>query len=101
MSLQNIDAGRSESRCHNVPNVSCGFSKSTDILKRHFPDLVVSKQKLRRADAISCVRHLPCQFFKSGMLHLRLILNGFPKPNRGGIVGDDCGHDDRGENSIR
>ena len=56
MSLPNIDAGRAESRYSNVPSVSCGFARSSDLLKRHFPDLVVSKQKLRRADAIACVR---------------------------------------------
>lgn len=51
MSLPNIDAGYP-----NVPNVSSGFARSSDLLKRHFSDLVVSKQKLRRADAIACVR---------------------------------------------
>lgn len=56
MSLPNIDAGRPESRSTNVPNVSFSFSRSGDILKRYFPDLVVSKQRLRLADAIACVR---------------------------------------------
>jgi hypothetical protein len=56
MSLPNIDAQQRESRYTSVPNVSCGFARSVDILKRHLPDLVVSKQKLRRADAIACVR---------------------------------------------
>jgi hypothetical protein len=56
MSLPNIAVGQSESRYTNVPDVSYGFARSRDLLKRHFPDLVVSKQKLRRADAIACVR---------------------------------------------
>lgn len=67
MSLPNLDAGRMhwklfgillmpEPRYASVPNVSGGFARSSDLLKRHFPDLVVSKQKLRRADAIAYVR---------------------------------------------
>src|ERR1041384_2633093 len=56
MSLPNIDAERAESRYSSVTNVSCGFARSGDVLKRYLPDLVVSKQKLRRADAIACVR---------------------------------------------
>jgi hypothetical protein len=35
---------------------TCGFTRGGDVLKRHIPGLVVSKQKLRRADAIACVR---------------------------------------------
>jgi hypothetical protein len=56
MSPPNIDARLPESRYTNVPNVPGGFARTADVLKRHFPDLVVSKQKLRRADAIACVR---------------------------------------------
>jgi hypothetical protein len=56
MSLPNIDAAQSHDRYRNVPNVPCGFVRSGDVLKHHFPDLVVSKQKLRRTDAIACVR---------------------------------------------
>jgi hypothetical protein len=55
MTLPNIDAAQSDSSYHDVPKVSCGFARSSDALKRHFPDLVVSKQKLRRADAIAWV----------------------------------------------
>jgi hypothetical protein len=51
-----IDVAQLDSRYRNVPSVSCGFGRSSDVLKRHFPNLVVSKQKLRRADAIACVR---------------------------------------------
>jgi hypothetical protein len=50
------DVAQSDSRYRNVPSVSCGFTRGGDILKRYFPDPVVSKQKLRRADAIACVR---------------------------------------------
>jgi hypothetical protein len=39
--------------CRIVPR---GFDRSGDVLKRNFPDLVVSKQKPRRADTIACVR---------------------------------------------
>lgn len=56
MSLPNIDAPQSDDRSRNVPNVPCGFVRSGDVLTHHFPDLVVSKQKLRRTDAIACVR---------------------------------------------
>jgi hypothetical protein len=56
MSLPNVDPGRAESRYPNVPSESCGFARSADVLKRHLRDLVVSKQKIRRADAIACVR---------------------------------------------
>jgi hypothetical protein len=56
MTLPNIDAAQSGSSYRDVPNVSCGFARSGDALKRHFSDLVVSKQKLRRVDAIACVR---------------------------------------------
>jgi hypothetical protein len=56
MTLPNIDTAQSDSSYRDVPNVSCGFARSGDALKRHFPDLVVSKQKLRRVDAIACVR---------------------------------------------
>ena len=56
MTLPNIDTAQSDSSYRDVPNVSCGFARSGDALERHFPDLVVSKQKLRRADAIACVR---------------------------------------------
>ena len=51
-----IDVARFDSRHKNMPSVSCGFARSGDILKHRFPDLAVSKQKLRRADAIACVR---------------------------------------------
>ena len=51
-----IDAAQSVSRYRNVPSVSCGFVRGGDIFEHHFPDLVVSKQKLRRADAIASVR---------------------------------------------
>ena len=51
-----IDAAQSDSSYRDVPNVSCGFARSGDALERHFPDLVVSKQKRRRVDAIACVR---------------------------------------------
>ena len=51
-----IDAAQSVSRYRNVPSVSCGFARVGDILEHNFPDLVVSKQKLRRADAIASVR---------------------------------------------
>jgi hypothetical protein len=54
MTLPNIDAAQSGSSYRDVPNVSCGFARSGDALKRHFSDLVVSKQKLRRVDAIAC-----------------------------------------------
>jgi hypothetical protein len=50
------DVAQSDSRYRNVPSVPCGFTRGGDILKHNFPDLVVSKQKLRRADAIACVR---------------------------------------------
>ena len=44
MTLPNIDTAQSDSSYRDVPNVSCGFARSGDALKRHFPDLVVSKQ---------------------------------------------------------
>ncbi len=50
------DVSLGDSRYRNVPSVACGFARGGDILKQHFPDLAVSKQKLRRADAIACVR---------------------------------------------
>jgi hypothetical protein len=56
MSPPNIDARQSGSRYPNVSILSCGFAQSGEILKRHFPNLLVSKQKLRRADAIAYVR---------------------------------------------
>ena len=56
MTLPNVDTAQSDSSYRDVPNVSCGFARSGDALKRHFPDLVVSKQKRRRVDAIACVR---------------------------------------------
>src|SRR5215472_13365037 len=40
----------------NLSDVCSGFNRSRDILKLPFPDLVVSKRKLRLADAIACVR---------------------------------------------
>ena len=51
-----IDVAQSESRYRNVPSVTCGFVRGSDVLGHHFPGLVVSKQRLRRADAIACVR---------------------------------------------
>jgi hypothetical protein len=51
-----IDVAQLDSRYRNVTSVSSGFARGGDVLKRHFPNLVVSKQKLRRADAIACVR---------------------------------------------
>jgi hypothetical protein len=56
MTLPNVDTAQSDSSYRDVPNVSCGFARSGDALKRHFPNLAVSKQKLRCADAIACVR---------------------------------------------
>ena len=50
------DVSQDDSRYRNVSTVTCGFARGGDVLKRHFPDLAVSKQKLRRADAIACVR---------------------------------------------
>jgi hypothetical protein len=44
MTLPNIHTAQSDSSYRDVPNVSCGFARSGDALKRHFPDLVVSKQ---------------------------------------------------------
>ena len=51
-----IDVPQTDSRYRNVPSVTCGFARAGDVLKHHFPDLAVSKQKLRRADAIACIR---------------------------------------------
>ena len=56
ITLPNIAAAQSDSRYRSVPKVSCGLARSGDALKLHFPDLVVSKHKVRRADAITCVR---------------------------------------------
>ena len=50
------DASQDDSRYRNVPSVTCGFARGGDVLKQYFPDVAVSKQKLRRADAIACVR---------------------------------------------
>ena len=50
------DVSQGDSRYRNVPSMSGGFARGGDVLKQHFPDFAVSKQKLRRADAIACVR---------------------------------------------
>jgi hypothetical protein len=44
MTLPNIDAAQSDSSYRDVPNVSCGFARSGDALKRHFPDLVAQNR---------------------------------------------------------
>ncbi|MCU1325243.1 MAG: plasmid encoded RepA protein [Bryobacterales bacterium] len=51
-----LDSPTPESRCGNRPAVPGGFIRGGEVLKQHFSDLVASKQKLRRADAIACVR---------------------------------------------
>jgi hypothetical protein len=51
-----IDVAQPDPRYRSVPSVSRGFARGGDVLKEHFPNLAVSKQKLRRADAIACVR---------------------------------------------
>ncbi len=50
------DAAQTDPRYRAASSVTCGFVRGDDLLKHHFPDLAVSKQKLRRADAIACVR---------------------------------------------
>ena len=50
------DVQQPDARYRNVPSVSCGFVRGGDVLKQKFPDLVVSKQKLRRVEAIACAR---------------------------------------------
>jgi hypothetical protein len=43
-----IDVAHADSRYQNVPSVTYGFARGGDVLRYHFPDLVLSKQKLRR-----------------------------------------------------
>jgi hypothetical protein len=50
------DASQGDSRYRILPSVTCGFARGGDVLKQRFPELAVSKEKLRRADAIACVR---------------------------------------------
>ena len=49
-------AAQDDFRGGNLADVCSVFHRSRDILKLPFPDLVVSKRKLRLADAIACVR---------------------------------------------
>ena len=49
-------AAQDNFRGGNLTDLCSGFHRSRDILKLPFPDLVVSKRKLRLADAIACVR---------------------------------------------
>src|SRR5262245_53779305 len=49
-------AAQDDFRGGNLTDVGPGFHRSRDILKLPFPDLLVSKRKLRLADAIACVR---------------------------------------------
>ena len=91
MSLPNIDASRPEFRYPDVANVSYGFARSADVLKQHFPDLVVSKQKLRRADAIACVRLKRQEANQNlGFASRPFVLCGLPvkKPKTGQLLHD-------------
>jgi len=42
-----VAAAQGEFRAGNLTDVCSGFNRSRDILQLHFPDLVVSKRKLR------------------------------------------------------
>ena len=75
----------------NLADVCSGFNRSRDILKLHFPDLVVSKRKLGLADAIACVRMKRQDAYQNlGFTSRPFVLCGLPvkRPSAGQLLHD-------------
>jgi hypothetical protein len=82
-------AAQDDFRGGNLTEVGSGFYRSRDILKLSFSDLVVSKRKLRLADAIACVRMKRQQANQSlGFTSRPFVLCGLPvrRPRAGQLL---------------
>jgi hypothetical protein len=82
-------AAQDDFRGGNLTDLCSGFNRSRDILKLPFPDLVVSKRKLRLADAIACVRMKRQEANQSlGFTSRPFVLCGLPvkRPRAGQLL---------------